>query len=279
MIQAVDFAAEVRASAEVPPPAWANPFGLNGVDCAASSRRFRGSNRHVFRKFSSFLPPQVPNLALWFRPDLGVTTVSSKASAWQCQAGSAYSFAATQSTAGARPTPSSGDAAYNGQPTMQFAASTFMTGTLGATLSQPCTYFVVGHSTGATFNTMFDAGNTAAGAHLLRKYTAPALWDMATNLVDIGGSAHDVNKHAWCLNFAGASAKMYKDSINTVDGSGNTGSTTLATMTIGGDRFTGTTYPWLGTIAEFIAYTGTLSDANRALVMNYLAARYGVTLS
>ena len=225
----------------------------------------------------NFGPTSLPNLKAWFRADLGITLNGSTVSAWNDQSGTGDSNKnLTQGTAANQPTYVSSDSSYNNMPTVSFDGTNdyLFTGTWSSALAQPSTWYVVGQIDNlAGMWYIFDGLAAVRNA---------VLNDGTSQLYAVGYSlplstTNMTSKFVFSAVFDGASSKAYANNLTTTAASGTAGFSSQAGLTVGA-RYSGST-PLQGKIAEIIAYSGSHSTSDRTSVMNYLAARYTITVS
>lgn len=243
-------------------------------------RLWRRNGRGIWAVPSSFSPSQLPNLALWLRADLGVTTSGSNVTAWADQSGNARDF--TQGTDALRPTLSTGS---HGKPVLVFtgtmlsAARHLLGPAFGVPLAAGGEIFIVSKS---------DSDPPAAGGGGLYKFGTDSLvgthipFSNSQVFDDFGSSSRkttgiDPGNHAawhsygvvskandWRAYFNGS--QFYSTATNTI--------AWKATSTPLGCDLVAAWF--LGQIAEVIVVAGEMSAANRAAVQSYAAERYAI---
>lgn len=169
------------------------------------SRQSRG---HVHQTPRAFSPLDIPNLAAWYRADMGITLNGATVSAWADQSGNARHM--TQATAGKQPTYTA--VGINGRPSVTFTAGSatamataaaIHTGSEARTIIavyQPTVigavaYAIAGQSGGAVNDTWF----------LLMSRTNGAVGDpyAATYFTDLTGPAQSVTAKIGMMAYAG----------------------------------------------------------------------------
>jgi hypothetical protein len=229
---------------------------------------------------SAFVPTDFAGLKLWLRADLGVTVTGSGVSTWADQSGIGDSNRNhTQSTDAQRPTVNASDAAYNGKPTLSFAAAssqTLVSGTWSvAPPSSDFTLVIVGNADNAATTEIFISDDAAWEWSLFQSTTDILSWfgSAQLNATPITLSA----KHVMVMEQNGASSGIYVDSTTVRPESvGNPGSPAVAVTRLGGQggaRFLN------GKIAEVILYTPRLAAPDLATLLTYIGTRYGITIS
>jgi hypothetical protein len=219
------------------------------------------------------------SLLAWYRADLGVTNVSGKASAWNDQSGTGdVNKNLAQATAGNRPTIIASNATFGGQTTLRFSGadpdSLPPPNPWAVPMTQPITiYSVQSTSSVATQNTYYTDGTTNLKLQLYQ--TAGAGLIAYAGNANVGSGENTLNTAlVICTIFDGASSEMY-DTQLTVSATGNMGTNGAVSLMIGmsvaGSGLT-------GDIAEIVALSGHDNSAQRSQMMQYLGARYGVTI-
>jgi len=233
----------------------------------------RGRNRG-FQK-GRFLPTQIgggtagsPSCVLWLRADLGIT-IGTGVSTWADQSG--YGNNVTQATGANQPTYNAADASFNGAPTITFASGQNLTKSSGFSVAQPYMAYAAVKYAGAAATSVL-VGGTGAGS-------IPLYWDStnvwaeqaASIVLSANGTKGPV---ALCATMNGASSNIYVQSSLSPTGSGTVGVGSLSGLSLG-IYLNGSSFPFVGTLAEIIIYTGTHSQAQVAQIFNYFATRYG----
>lgn len=209
---------------------------------------------------------------MWLRAEDGVATDGSgNVTVWQDQGPFAYTLAPTIGTT----EPTFATNAANGLPVVHFAGSAYFklpdlsnlqAGEIIAVLRSPSTtpptsaegLWKFGTSeNGAIYSAGGDKINDDFGSTQQYLVGTPPVAQSQFNIYDVGAENGFRSVH-----FDGA--LCYAVTGNTV---GFTGTPTLGT---------GPQVPWLGDIAELILFDHYLSDADRAAVGAYLAARFGM---
>lgn len=228
----------------------------------------------------SSMPQGAGTLQAWFRADLGVTQVANVVSAWadQSQIGDSNRNL-SQATSTARPTLHPSDAAYNNQATIAFNASLsqfLQSGTWSAALAQPCTIFVVGNTDGTNANQTFCDDAAGTGRVLLEtNYNSTSHYELYAGSFMDSTVAYTSSPVIFGAIVNGNSSKTFL-SADTATATGAAGAHALQGLTLGA-AFSGGA-PLNGKIAEFLAFSGALSQPNINKVMAYLGARYSITV-
>ena len=218
----------------------------------------------------------IPGLKLFYRADLGITTVSGAVSSWVDQTSAA--LAATQGTAGQRPVYNATDAAYNNQPTLSFtAASTQLLQSASvAALGQPLTICLVGQND-ETINGeyMVSFGDNAFTNLVAIAWTnTPGLYIIGQSFAAKTTSASVTSPGIICGTLNGATSAIFTTNSQTADGTGAAGANTITTkISIGGRSDGGSTLN--GKLAEVALFAGATNGPLRAAYTAYATRRYG----
>ncbi len=223
---------------------------------------------------------------LWLRADRGVMNNSDTDASdgeavktWQDQSGNANNI--TQVISGSWQ-PLLTDNAINGMPVLRFDGSDDYLGAELSSLSAPLTLITVSRFTDPGVDdhlmSMGNEVNTAKTVSVSResdnryytytdngKWYGPALSDNTPYLIH---AVHNISAtyHELYLNEAGQSPSDYSASVVT-DGTFLMGASRDTTNFLGGD------------VAEFIIYKQKLNDAQKIIVENFLAAKYGIGIT
>ncbi|MBL7839089.1 MAG: T9SS type A sorting domain-containing protein [Cyclobacteriaceae bacterium] len=215
------------------------------------------------------------SLALWLDANKGVSTTGSNVTSWADQSGN--SRTATPPASNARPTLNSN--ALNSMPVISFDGNNDML-ELASNIntSTPTMFAVINKTaTGTGYVTFLTLQNNL----WLARGTATNQWGMYNNTDVLSGQT---------LNATYRVLSSIERNFNDIDLVTNGTSATLTSGTgfhgkaIGtvGSNNNGTTNTGLqffqGNIAELIVYTANLNGAQRPIVENALAAKYGLTL-
>lgn len=228
-------------------------------------------------------PTEIPNLYTWLHAEAGVrdsggnpiVADGTDVQYWDDQAGAGIDLQAI--SAGARPVWKSG--IVNGRAVIRFnaAASECMYGA-SAVVPPVQTMFAVvkKNSSAAQYNTaIFDGapanrwsiGNDSTGIY--------SMWVNGSANVPLLGLEYFTEE--WkviCTVFDGASSKYAVNTNVLTTTSASPGSNNIAGLAIGATAVGGS--PSHVDVAEFLWYSGVVSDANCRLVINWLQARYAV---
>jgi hypothetical protein len=231
------------------------------------------------------------NLKLWLRADNAVFTNSGTTLATNSQPvqqwndGSGNGAHGVNTNGTTRPTYTT--AALNGMPTLDFAGASAQTLTAGVNI-QPA---VMPDVTVIAVAKSITVTNTVAK---LWGHDAPTQSAGFMRGVGIDGRAFPyfsyftgagvaslgtISPNTYFINTSSYTTSTFNgfiDGASTASGAvSNTGG--LTSLSIG--SLTPTSEFWNGSIAEFIVYNKVLSEAERVLVENYLAAKYGLALT
>ena len=94
--------------------------------------------------------------------------------------------------------------------------------------------------------------------------------------ISVSGEADITQKHVYAVDRNGAATKVYQDAKTAIH-TGSAGTQALNRLILGANNTAGS-LPLNGKIAEVISYNTVLSNADRGRVLDYLGARYGVTI-
>jgi len=223
-----------------------------------------------------FLPPQVGNLLIWQRADMGITLSGSNVSGWADQSGNGYNL--TQGTPARRPVYNSTDAAYGSQATIQCAASAvqYMVNSGAPSSAQPFTTIIVGESTSGAGQQQFfgDGGTNTTGP-----FWTGSAWAYYAGVASVVSSNVSRAPHVFAVVFNGASSALYIDGSQTAIANGSAGANGFGSappLIVGSD---GVAEHLNGKIAEFLVYSAALTPSQRKSIFTYLGARYGIAVS
>jgi hypothetical protein len=229
---------------------------------------------------SGFNQSTVPGLEHWIKADdlatlyqdsskvLPVTGDGDPVGAWTDQVANEY----TQATTAAKPTYRASVAALGNQPALQFDGGDYLQGVWSALISQPITYFVVGQLTTVGANYYVVDGNDASDRVV---FLALSTDDWAINSgSSITGGTPDTDAHIFTIKH-NTTSTLYIDGATIL--SGDTGAGGTDGLTIGA-RFNGDD-PMIGYVAESLWYAAGLTNSQLNTVQNYLAAKYGLSVT
>jgi hypothetical protein len=190
---------------------------------------------------------------------------------WICQVTAADNI--TQGTAADKPIYRASVATFNNQPALQFDGTDWLRGAWSATLSQPNTYFVVcKFDSGGATTFMYD-GDDASNRHAL--YVVSGVWRLFAGADFITGVSVNANVNIYMAIYNGASSQL---AINgTESGTGNPGTQTPDGFTVGADRAGSS--DMTGYYGEVLVFDANLTTADKNRVQNYLAAKYGISVT
>lgn len=250
------------------------------------------SDRYGFDR--SLTPYTVGGLAYWLDPDryadvsgpgawtMNGTKVATAVSRHSWARVADTSKNVTQGTDAQRPTLNVADANFGGRGTITFtkaASQLLVSGAWTTALVQPITTYIVAvHADVAAINTMMDG--IAAGNRILFQNTGaadgrPAFY-AGTGFITAAGKT-TLTQAVYCLVGNGASSATYMNDSTTAVATGNPGTTGLTGITLGAYYNGANTNS--GRIATVIVYSGAHTAAQRALIMQWLGARYGVVVT
>lgn len=192
----------------------------------------------------------------------------------------------TQATDSRRPTINVADSSFNGRNTLSFTGNTFAqsltSGAWTTTLAAPQTIYAVVNGSGSTADvrriTVLDY---TFAANICAMYGATATGSLTirgtTNLVTAASNISNGVSSVVGGVYNGASSAVYRDNASSGT-SGTTGSDTGTGIGIGA-RSTVNDGGWDGKIATILVYSGAHTTAQRQLIMGYLGAYYGISVT
>ncbi|MBB5866981.1 Zn-dependent metalloprotease [Allocatelliglobosispora scoriae] len=206
---------------------------------------------------------------LWLRADLGVTTSAGKVSAWADQSGTAHH--ATMVTAARQPTLVTG--ALNGLPVVRFGGAQSLN--LANIAPTAFTIFVVGKNSLAaeSFSMILGPGGSNPNNQLRWENGTQALVygsnGLGTTTATIGNTRvyHDL-----IIRYDGATIRVYRDNA-LISSTAVSGASAWNINQIGAYY---SSYFMTGDLAEIVAYSSALSDADRTTTANYLKTKYAL---
>lgn len=211
-----------------------------------------------------FSPASLADLGVWYRADKVVLS-GSLVTTLTDLSGNGHN-----ATGGTSPTYNATDAGYNGQPTVSFLGSSSQyLAAAGVSLSQPGTIYVVGEGTGA--NGGFLDGSTARWALVI---LSSQLVAFAGSVLTDTGIDPTTKTVMWTI-INGGSSSLGHNAV-TADVSGAAGAGAFTGLLLGTEN--GLSSYLTGKIAEVIICTTSHSSTTRTKVLNYLGARYGVSI-
>jgi hypothetical protein len=218
-------------------------------------------------------PKNLANLLGWWRADAGIT-LATGVSAWADQSGNGATL--SQATGTAQPTylAVNGGSAFGGMPALSFASASTQTLANGtfATPNPSTAYFAAAFSVATGTHGVFsDSAGTQIGALITGgndEITAGAF--LATS----GGAS--TSAAVWCAAFNGATSALYINSSSAAVASGNAGTNTGTSLSVGGSVGLGYMQ---GQIAELFIFSGAHTAAQRQQMMLYLGSRYLIGVS
>jgi hypothetical protein len=212
---------------------------------------------------------------LFLRSDLGTSTTTNNTAlaTWSDQSGNSNN--ATQGTAGNRPTYLTSQ--LNGFPSIRFNGTTnFLAAPSVFPVNSDYTKFVIGKIANTSDHNNFFSGSSGHAMFMLIGSLAPKLYQggtFVTSSISIPLNTFKVLSGTFITS--SRVGEIFVD--GTSGGTGTAGSTNSDnTMQVG--AFGGVS-KLAGDVTEVIGYNYRLNSAQRILVENYLAAKYGLTLT
>jgi hypothetical protein len=232
------------------------------------------------------------SLKLWYRVDNGVSTTGASVDSWANSAG--ISALDVTETGTNRPTLATGSNGYNqvtfngsnrlvtaiGAITtsnfVQNQASTLIVSRASNTTQTSCVY---------TTDPLENAPGTRFSNHI--PWSGTVYYDIGTccdDRIQVGGLSNLTSYNVWSYDAINTSTgkQLYQNGtqVSTVTEAALTYSGhATQRFNIGGNTSNGEAGGFVGDIAEVIIYTTKLNTAQRYIVQNYLAAKYGIALS
>jgi hypothetical protein len=198
-----------------------------------------------------------------------VYTATVQVSAWSDQSGNGNNV--LQATSANQPGYTVNDISWAGRPSLAFGGTQWLAA--GATLpnlAQPSTIYAMCLLTSnGTPQWAYD-GQTARCAIL---WNGTPVWTTFAGTSLIGTTAASRAASVTASIFNGASSQFFQNNSATNLEAGNPGAANLQGVVIG--AATNFSSAITGSYAEFVAYAGAHTAAQRALIFRYAAARYG----
>lgn len=236
-----------------------------------------GSDQTIYLSGNSWSPLQLtPQLWLDAADDDMIILNGATVSQWNDKSG--FARHATQATATAQPTATA--AGLNGKRVLTFDGSTdVMNVNLDFLAGVSHSAFVVTKPT--VYSNIYGAANPSAGANSLHVGFSNATTYRMNFWSNDFGPAVGASFHAGSanvLNFAWTTGVGKQIFANGTSQGTNTNAGNIGTMSGGGriGRTTGHAF-FGGDIAEFVAITGSLNQADRESMEGYLAHKWGIT--
>jgi len=244
--------------------------------------RVRGSaNRRFY-----FAPTQLGGCVFWLRADLGLSFTNTGVTGWSDQSG--LNDAGRNLVAGSSPpTITLSDANYGGRMTMAFSGSASCyfanASTWSPVVVQPRTWVLVGHRTLTSGTNYFLDGNSGSGHGDTVFVSSTGVITVSSGSSQFSSTGNNWNTYPTAFMYesvSGTSTAYQLNSFSTVLVSGGAGSNDFNSISLGSRNLvTGGGGTWVGTIAEVIAFSKTLSSNNKLLLRTYLNNRYGMSIS
>lgn len=228
-------------------------------------------------KVAGFVPTDIAGLKLWLRADMGVTESGGAVSAWADQSGTGDTNKnVVQGTAANKPTYTASHASYGNKPAIVFDLDDqLLSAAWAVALAQPLTLFLAGHTTTRTTNHYMFDNRTDPSQCALYDSTAGSGVTIYAGAA-IAAAVASTDPKITCCVFNGASSTILVNQ-KTAQATGNAGANGLTGTSIG-NYAAGGSFGNNGPVAEVIVYSGALSASDIDRVMDYLGARYGITI-
>jgi len=237
-------------------------------------------NRHFH-----FAPTQLGGCVFWLRADRGLTFTNQTVTGWADQSGlndPGRSLVAGSSA----PIMTLSDASYGGQMTMAFSgnANCYFANpsTWSPTIAQPKTWVLIGHRTSTVGTNYFMDGNSGgAGDACFVSSTGVLTASSGVSINSAAGSFWNVPPSAFMFESLNPTSTAYQiNSFSSVLMSGGAGTNGFNSISLGVHSLAfGGGSAWIGTIAEVVAFSGTLSTNSKRLLRTYLNNRYAMSIT
>lgn len=218
------------------------------------------------RTGGAFLPTSLPNIQLWLRGDLGITTTINTVNTWADQV-SANSFTKFIGTT----TYTASDSSYGNQSTLTMSGSDLESSTssnwFGVT--QPFTLYAVGEADTSSQQSIIEDSHGGLDAEL---WLSGGKWGISAGGTGFSSIAGTLSTPlAFCGVYNGSSSALYIDNSSIAVGTGTVGVAGFLGNTFVG----GSSNALTGKVAELICYGGAHTNSQIAQVFAYFATRYG----
>lgn len=187
---------------------------------------------------------------------------------------------AKQDTAANMPTFIDNDPDFGGHRSIQGAASKWLkTGTFSSLIPQPCTYYLVGKwGNGATNEYLLDGSD--ADRHAIYSLNASTGYGSAYAGAPLSGAVSVKNTlTVQQVTFNGGSSSIYSNNVTTPYASGPGGAVVAKGLHLGIDSSETAIYSFLGKFTFIAVYPGAHDATQRARIMKFLGAKYGITVT
>jgi hypothetical protein len=212
-------------------------------------------------------PNQYPGLYEWWIANRGITLVAGHVSNWVGQ--TANAFAVAQAVAINQPTYE--QAGLGGKPDLSFDGGDFIEKTVGFSLTQPDTIYLVGQTTQDAIRTFVDSQTGGSANRQIIVGNTPGQVSVYAGTT-LTGNANITVPVIMCIVFDGVTSAIYVSDSQTPIATGNAGAQALATIAFGAEN--GPTQFLNGKIAEAAFYRGHHDAATRQSIMIGMASRY-----
>lgn len=226
----------------------------------------RGRHHHQLPAgAAAFTPADLPGLVYWY-DFADVATITAVAGAVSAVADkSTNGRTITQSDPGARPV--TGTTTRNGHNVLAFDGGDLLS-SAPFVQAQPLTVFMVARSSTTDTANRQALGN-GFGGPVPVVYQQSDVWRMYAGADMPSSTTDDTSWHLFTATFNGVTSSLRLDRSPIV--SGDAGTTGYDTRPVSIGANVSITAPWLGEIAEVLAYASVLSSTDRATVETYLA--------
>ena len=167
------------------------------------------------------------------------------------------------------------DAEENGLPVIRFdGVDNFIriVAYASGTLAQPNTYFVVMTQAGGVSHVSLDAGVTSSNRHAIFSNTSNYHSMYAGTTIADTTAISGFEQTTYLFNGASSTIRVNKSETKT----GNAGTQGVDGLTLGSNQASTPTEFSATDIAEVIIYDADVSDANRTIIEDYLATKWGL---
>ena len=208
--------------------------------------------------------------------DQGITLTSGRVSQWTDQSGNGNNV--TQSDNAQRPVVSSADADFGGRDVIQFSSSSealSSTNPIAVTQAQPYTVYLLFKLD--AFNSQDIVTDDNGSGNCATFYWASSKWNLSCGTALATSDTTQSGVRAVCMVCDGASSAVYMDDFTNTVASGNAGTNSLSSITIG--RNNGGISPIEGRVALYAGSAGAHSQAQRNQWRDEINRYYGTSIA
>ena len=254
-------------------------WGGNIYEVVVFNRSLSTAERAVVNQYMSaryaiplhtFAPTDLPGCAIWLRSDMGVTAPNGTVSTWLDQSGNNNNV--TQSVASNQPGYQPNGGANNQAYTSWTSLSGQALNGAATTLNQPMEVFVAARATTIppTTSYLFESGANNN-----------ALVQSTNNILTYDGAYGPTSSITANTDFIADAFYNGPSSQLSINGGPSQTGNAQANVSSGGitiGNYLGGGHAWGGNIYEVVVFNRSLSTAERAVVNQYMSARYAIPL-